>query len=495
MTTVVFDKDKGTTTGIVQLVLLPGEAIAQVDLGNVSPTIVGQGPLTAEVVEINPVTLRFDEGVSGIAYKVPVVITTTKRTIAVTVVVNVRTTTPYPYGVDPESCSDLVDTLQAGASALGVARFQFPPGVETAGGFVVWEVLDQQGRVLNSGNAYDLRFLNNGLSVVVEASCIISVSEELSVNDDDRHQLRYTLTVDDQKFYLFEQLHIVMHQSIPIGAQNAIEMVGDPAIMTLVTAKAYQNYQVDVFNNTRPIGNMLAGSAKKIAQGYMVDAAIDTSRLPVSLMPYAVMWKMWDNPNSVYRDTAQLWVINDSIALAIEDIKAKVNKARQTLYGMEDSQFPVLEIIRWLRRAADAFNGAYGQFTNFTFTNAQGAIREMWLLISEKYALESQFLLEAEKSFNYAGAAISLDVDKTGFIDSAIGRITQIIDSELKPLKQNLIIKGAMSGDGSIGANGVPGGGGAARNTLAVVGISVNAASIYNGGLGSGSGKSIFLAR
>lgn len=494
MKTVIFDKDRGTTAGVVNLTLDSGEAIGTVDVLPVTPVVSGGIPLTATLTSTNPITLTFDGGDEGIAYKVPLVITTTKKTLSISVVVNVRSTTPYPYGVDPESCSDLLDTIRQGESALGVARFQFPPGVETVGGFVVWEILDSHGRILNSGNAYDIKFSDSGLAVLVEASCIVSVPSDTQVSDD-KYQLRYTLQIDESKFYLFEQLHVIGFLDIPLGAQSAVEVMGDPANLTLVTEKAYRNYRIEVYNNTKAIGSMNVANPVKVGHGYMVDAIVDTQSLPVSLLPYAVLWKMWDTPNSVFRDTSQLWVINDSISLAVEDIKAKINKAQQTLYGVHDSQFPVIEIIRWLRRAGDAFNGAYGQFTNFTFTNAQGVIREMWLLLAEKFALESQYLLEAEKSFNFSGAAISLDVDKTSYIDSALGRINQVLDSELKPLKQNLIIKGATGGDGSIGPSGIPGSVGR-KNTHAVVGLSINAASMYNGGLASGSGgRSIFLSR
>ncbi|MEK9322795.1 hypothetical protein, partial [Escherichia coli] len=61
----------------------------------------------------------------------------------------------------------------------------------------------------------------------------------------------------------------------------------------------------------------------------------------------------------------------------------------------------------------DAFNGAYGQFTSFTMTNARGPIREYWLLYAELAAIQSQYLAEGEKAFNYQGAAISLEVDRT----------------------------------------------------------------------------------
>lgn len=127
----------------------------------------------------------------------------------------------------------------------------------------------------------------------------------------------------------------------------------------------------------------------------------------------------------------------------------------------------------WLRRAGDSFNGAYGQFTSYTFINAKGIIREFWLLYAELFALESQLLAEGEKAFNFQGAAISLDVDRTQYLDNAASKIQSRLDSELKPLKQNIIIKGQGSGDGSTDPSRL------APGAIGAVGITITPASMY----------------
>ncbi|MGT3783776.1 hypothetical protein ACVTE8_14540, partial [Staphylococcus aureus] len=112
-----------------------------------------------------------------------------------------------------------------------------------------------------------------------------------------------------------------------------------------------------------------------------------------------MIWKYWANNNAamVYQESADLWIINPSIMTAVGDVKAKIAKARATLYGSPDLLFPTPTILTWLRRGMDAFNGAYGQFTSFTMTNARGPIREYWLLYAELAAIQSQYLAEGEK--------------------------------------------------------------------------------------------------
>jgi hypothetical protein len=248
-----------------------------------------------------------------------------------------------------------------------------------------------------------------------------------------------------------------------------------------VTEQIYQNYVIELYANNNLLASMPIGNPDRVASGYFVAGTVDTSQLPATLIPYQVLWKFYNSENQVYRESGALWIVNPSIIQAIEDVKSKINKARQTLYGTPDAQFPSTEVLKWLRRGMDTFNNAYGVFTAFTMTNAMGGVREFWLLCAEKAALEAQYGLEAEKAFNFSGAAISLDVDRTSAIDSMISKIQSQLDQELKPLKQNLLIKGIKDGDGS-----GPAGNGdfsrASRGSLGSVGIAITPASIYNTG-------------
>jgi hypothetical protein len=253
------------------------------------------------------------------------------------------------------------------------------------------------------------------------------------------------------------------------------------ATLSLVTESIYANYVLEIYDDTNLLASAPFSNPERIANGYYIGGTIPTTSLPVTLVPYKLVWKFWNNPNQVFRETANLWIVNPSIMNAVDDVKSKINKARQTLFGTPDSQYPSTEILKWLRRGMDAFNGAYGVFTSFTMTNAQGVVREFWLSYGEKYSLEAQYGLEAEKMFNFSGAAISLDVDRTGLIDNMIGKIQSYLDQEVKAVKQNLIIKGWTLGDGSAGGT-ANFGKLAGSGSMGAVGISITPALLYNAG-------------
>lgn len=479
MKTYVFTKDAGDVVVTAPLQLMVGEVVSAINLGTPTPATASPPIVTILSGLASDMEISITGGEDNVTYGFPVTIQTNQRLFVVTLAVIV-TQGIVPYrNEDPDSFQDLIGDLEAGKSALSTAIFQFEPSFDPTNGYVMWDLLDSQGTVHSSGNAFEYTIRSTGIANVVMARCVVNTPSNIPPSLDTPYQLRYTLKVQDKVAYSYENITIRGFVDIPLGAQDSVEMAGDIATMSLVTEVLYKNYVMEVWADNVKIATLACGDADRVASGYYVAGSFDTTPLPVTLRPYQVIWKFWNNPAQTYRETSALWIVNPSILQAAEDVKSKVNKARQTLYGTADSQFPTLEVLKWLRRAGDAFNGAYGVFTAFTFTNAMGGVREYWLLFAEKFSLESQYLMEGEKAFNFSGASISLDVDRTSYLDSMASKIQSVLDSEFKPFKQNLIIKGNGSGDGSGDGNGNFGG--SSRGSLGAVGITITPASLYGG--------------
>lgn len=461
--------------------LQPGETITNVVLGYTTPVDNSNFAVASSSQTANPILLTLTGGTENMTYGTPLTVTTNQRVMLTTLAVTCTSSLYDPYkNEDPSSFQDLVGQLVVGKSAVGLSVFQFASDFDPLGGYVLWDVLDSNGVVYASGNAFDYKVSATGVANVVRARCIISVPSNMEPSLDNDYQLRYTLRVGNGVAYNYENIQIIGLVDTQIGTTDSVELQGDKATLSLVTQELYKNYALEIYRSNKLAGSMALGSPDRVASGYFSAGTFDTSGLPVSLVPYDVVWKFWNYEGQVFRETSAMWIINPSIARAIDDVKSKVNKARHTLFGTPDSQYTSLEVLKWLRRGMDMFNAAYGVLTGFTMTNALGGVREFWLMCAEKAALEAQYGLEVEKSFNFSGAAISLDVDRTGQLESMISRIQGILDSELKPFKQNLIIKGATGGDGS-GNNGDGDFSTVGRSSLGAVGITITPASIYNG--------------
>lgn len=466
-------------TGVLDPALDPGETISGIVIGIVSP--VTDTPVVVAITSMlaTPIQFTVRGGDVNKTYSVPLTITTNLQTRRISLVVTVTDESFQPYeSVSPMSYQDLLGSMPAGSSAIATMVFSAENNVDLAGARVEWELIDQDNVVYASGNAFSVTNQNSGFQTAIIAQSLINVPSDTPPTIDTPYQIKYTLSLSAFEMYAFEVLTVTGNAPAQLGTSDSVELVGDLATLSLVTDKAYSDVTVSIYLDNKVIGNQEIGNPTRIAGGYFWSGVIDTSGLPVSLSPYQVSWA-YSNGQAAQknRESAALWIVNPSILQAVDDVRSKINKARQTLYGTPDSQFPTQEILKWLRRGADAFNSAYGVFTNFDFTNAKSGIREFWLLQAELAAIESQYMMEAEKAFQFQGAAITLDVDKTQYLDTAATRIQTRLDAEFKAFKANLMAKGIMRGDGSADLSR------ASRGALAAVSILISPAT-PNYGLG-----------
>ncbi len=494
MKTFVFSKDpQGDVEVLVDLTfdLKYGEVVQNIVLEATTP-ITDPQLTTSQVTAVDDpmVKILLTGGYENVQYGFKVVMTTNAKVSSYLVATTVQGPDFIPYTTsDPNSYVDLVDTIQAGQSAIGTAVFMFPAEIDPSGGYVTWEFMDAEGTVYSQGNAFDYQIQASGLANTVLARSVINCPSSVPESTiNSKYQLRYTLKLksldptNQQTYYSTENVTVVGLTTTPLGTQDQIELVGKPAKLSIVLDKLYDNVMVEVFANNASIGSAPVTQYERVGSGYYYAASIDTTVMQPSLENYDVVWSYSNNsdPSSIFSESARLWISTPSILTAVNDLKSRVNKAHTTLYGTSDLIFPSEVVMVWLRRGMDMFNGYQGLFTTFTMTNAKGGVREYWLMCSEVGALLSQELAEAEKQFDFQGAAISLSVDHAAAYGALADKIQSRLDSDLKPTKQNLIIKGNTGGDGSADTSRlVPG-------AIGAVGITITPASPWGVGPGLG---------
>ncbi|QRE00258.1 hypothetical protein [Burkholderia phage BCSR5] len=468
------------------------QTITDVQLQPVTP--VTSPPLNATLLGVfdKVARIQLDDGINNVSYGFKLQVTTNAQVFVPQCAVAVVDVPFVPYTTqEPDAFDELIGALQAGTSAIGNALFVFDPSTDPSGGFVTWDLIGQDGVIYANGNAYEYSVEQNGIQSIVRADCIINAPTTIPPTAlDQRYQLRYTLQLpashsiavdpDSQPtqtaFYSFEYVEITGLNTVPLGTMSTVEMVGVPASLEIVTDTIYDNMTVEIWSGGQQLTPAIPlDKPTRVANGFYWQAVVDTKTMPVSMVPYQVIYKYWNNANAAYvnQEYADLFIINPSIGSAINDVKARINKAHTTLYGTPDSLFPETVVMTWLRRGMDMFNGFMGKFTTFDMTNALGSIREYWLLCAEYGALQAQALMEGEKSFDWQGAAISLNVDHHQYYDGMAQAILGRLDNELKPFKENLIYKGVTSGDGSADPSKLRAG------AIGAVGITITPASSW----------------
>lgn len=168
-----------------------------------------------------------------------------------------------------------------------------------------------------------------------------------------------------------------------------------------------------------------------------------------SLVPYLVIAK-YITGTVTNQAIFNLWVVTPRILSASSVLESWINKAKigQTLQQLEYSQ---ADLMMYLERGGNLMNSYPPMLSSFTYTNAQGVIFELWILCATYYALGAQLLAEGALSFDFSGQAVTLNVDRTPSLESALGRIESQMSERVPAAKRLMAKSGITGGDGSAG--------------------------------------------
>lgn len=82
---------------------------------------------------------------------------------------------------------------------------------------------------------------------------------------------------------------------------------------------------------------------------------------------------------------------------------------------------------------------AWNPLTYYVLTDMPVGLSPFLVYASAWYALNSQFMLESDLAFSYSGQSLSLDYDRTGPIESEIGRLQEYMSEHLTKAKKTLL--------------------------------------------------------
>lgn len=460
MTSAVFTKytSQNSINSLAIPDLLVGELVTTASLLQIAPTTTIALSITVNSISASSVSLEFVAGQNETTYGFLLEVTTSlSRSIQVRGAVYVTADISVPFSSqDPNSFQSILGSIETGQAGIAKGYFVLPPNTQNAHvGYVRWSIISNDGTIFSTGNAYEYLVTQNSFMDAVEATSVIHVPSDITPSSENSaYQIRWELVLPDTDIiFLFENLNVLGGTSVPLGAQDSVEMQGDPATLYVVLNKLYDSITAEIYTGVTKIVSLVPnGKPTKVSSGYLYQVTIGTDTIPSSLDALTVTWKYFNAaaPHIVNRETAKLFVVNPPILTAVEDSRMQVSKARTTLFGYEDAIFDTTTIISWLRRGRDDFNAAGGMFTTFDMSVATGALRSYWLMYSEIAMLRAQSLAEGEKAFNFSGQAISLEVDRTAYYDKLADSLQSQVDANIGPLKKNMAMKGITSGNGDL---------------------------------------------
>lgn len=148
--------------------------------------------------------------------------------------------------------------------------------------------------------------------------------------------------------------------------------------------------------------------------------------------------------------TYKVWALTPQLFLTMSHLEDFLNKSRIE-NTIPELRYTTGDLVGYLERGLYIFN-MIEKPTYFNGMNMQGPFLDAHLICSEYYAISAQLLAEGSLAFDFSGQGISLNVDRTPQLDSALGRVEAMMDSRIVPFKKELVKNGITGGDGSIGS-------------------------------------------
>lgn len=229
----------------------------------------------------------------------------------------------------------------------------------------------------------------------------------------------------------------------------------------VVPAKYVQGDQVrvKVFRNNALIGKYDTSNGAAVLGAYSdrFELRVPYKNTLEKLEPVTVVVSFKPAGASMAKDyTYLLWVVSPQILTAARLVEDHIDKARLENV-IPELEYTQADLVQYLYRGLALFNNTPPRITNFNGLNMQGTILDNWLICSCYYALAAQLQAEGAMAFDFSGQTVSLNMDRSPAIESALGRLEGLIADKVHATKVLLSRAGCVSGDGSAGGRFIDG--------------------------------------
>lgn len=302
--------------------------------------------------------------------------------------------------------------------------------------YPTYSIRNPIGDVVHSGTA--VSYLSDG-NYKVEWT--IPTDAMLS-SDNDEWNIEWTMVSSDNRQLQFKQPFFVVDARVETPEDHSIIQVAcdsEEFRLNNYFESEVQDITVNVYqakNTTTPIltytQDDLTGPVN--IEGHIAYYVNCDEGLPQG--DYLIMWRYRnDSVSSLSREFKTLRVVRTTVLRFVDQLRILIdrfNKRQAAPNAYSDS-----DLIEFLNRGLDMVNCWYPQSTPaITWDSIDGTNYPIFVIAgSAAYALQSQYLLETDLSFNFSGQTTVLDFDRTGNIDNAYQKLLEFLNTNLTKAK------------------------------------------------------------
>lgn len=220
-------------------------------------------------------------------------------------------------------------------------------------------------------------------------------------------------------------------------------------------------------------------SIVRVASNFL-ELSVPVQGFPERLEPHSLVVKVQRKSTAghdIY--TYKLWAITPQIMVASSLVRDYLDKARLKNV-IPELEYTEADMCSYLYRGLQLFNQKGPRITDFTGTNMQGTLLDPWVTCSCYYALAAQLQAEGAMAFDFSGQTVSVNMDRSPAIESALGRVESLISDQVAATKKLLGRAGIYTGDGSVGGKFISG-----AKQMGVIGVTFSPTTKWGSGIGN----------
>jgi len=265
-------------------------------------------------------------------------------------------------------------------------------------------------------------------------------------SDDAKYTIEWELLSDVGKNYRYSEYFDVANPAYNITTSKEIQKlilpfmpmtlsIPVPSVPSAISFKLYDSNNVEI-TFTPALTPTLRGS---YSEYYIYDITIPASTMTQE-QEYAGVWNFTiSGEASIYYQKIRCCSL--TAMSKISDMRMYLDKVQKDIdlyVGYRDS-----DLYFHLQRGLDIVN-IVNPITSWTYLSfsTDGTLAPAtlgWIYAACYSALNAQYLAEGDSAFSYSGQPVSLEVDRTSFIESQLGRIKEWLDNDFKTWKQHYI--------------------------------------------------------
>lgn len=286
-------------------------------------------------------------------------------------------------------------------------------------------------------------------------------------NDINNEQYRIDWYAEglNERLQACQMFQVIGSAEPPVYDSTILCLVGQPIEDVLITSEPLLSYTMTIQDEN---GNLLHSYQQDDPQSTLRNNVYITkynSGTPIPQVtdqcmgycPYIVTYTFTTQSGRQEVEVHMLYIINSIAAILINNMRRYLDMARN--YDLNvDLRLTEEDYIHFITVGLQRINGANPNTTEYTLCN----FPKNFLYLLEKCAtvelLNAWYLAEGMRSFEFTGASVSLNVDRTQYIEKKMDEINSWLDNNLEKQKELMIRKGNTAGNLGIALTSVTNG-------------------------------------